>query len=609
MLCVQLIHPVNSQFIKQGSDPLNQNDEIYAKTPDWISENPHYSTGAELADINQDGWLDLVVADGNDMGKGHVKVYLNNQGSFPTEATWQSDDKAYNGHLDIADVNGDGWPDVAVSHLGTSSTQAPIARLYLNNQGSLSTTPDWEADVIGNAFGVDFGDMNNDGRPDLAIATGWSYSPKHPYHNYVYLNVDGMLDSSPSWISDDMKYYQGVLWVDANDDGWLDLIGSGTEDQIYLYKNNNGILDTTASWNTEESFNQDGIMLTAGDVTGDGIIDLFATDNVQLGGSGLFRQYTGITDDFFEKEYSWNYYGGMGSAVALADINGDNKLDLATGAWWSSLLLFINNDGSLSDQYQYYSEETSVIEKIVFGDIGPDLTNQDLVTITVTPSTQKNLFYLPHQPIQYIEEISCDGVILSEDEYTFSREHGWVTINKEQVNTVEINYYYSKSLDMIYTNWDANKGNFLYYHSLPFPDLQSEDNLQWHDVKPGSTVTGELYIQNQGDPKSSLDWKIRQWPEWGEWTFSQTSGSDLTPDQDMITVTVEIQVPEEKNTEFDGQLVIVNQDDETDNEHIQIQLTTAKPKNNLFEWIHQLQTFIKQKTLALNQIIQLIRDF
>ena len=162
---------------------------------------------------------------------------------------------------------------------------------------------------------------------------------------------------------------------------------------------------------------------------------------------------------------------------------------------------------------------------------------------------------------------------------------------------------------MIYTNWDPTKGNFLYYHTLPFPDLQAEDNLQWHDVKPGTMVTGELYIQNQGDPDSSLDWEIRQWPEWGEWTFSQTSGSDLSSDQNMITVTIEIQVPGEKNTEFDGQLVIVNQDDETDNEQIQIQLTTAQPRNNVLSWIQQIQTFIKQKTSVFNQIIHFIRNF
>jgi hypothetical protein len=136
----------------------------------------------------------------------------------------------------VADVNGDGWPDVAVSHLGEFNTFEPIAKLYLNNEGTLSSLPDWSAHIDGNAFGVDFGDMNNDGRPDLAVGTGWAYSPQRFYHNYVYLNVDGMLESTASWVSDDLNHYQGVLWVDGNEDGWLDLVGIGIGQQTKLYK-------------------------------------------------------------------------------------------------------------------------------------------------------------------------------------------------------------------------------------------------------------------------------------------------------------------------------------------------------------------------------------
>ena len=117
---------------------------------------------------------------------GRVNVYLNDgNGNLSKTANWQSSDLAYNGHLDVADVNGDGWLDVAVSYLGEYDTLGPVARLYINNNGVLSAIPNWNADLIGNAFGLDFGDINNDGRPDLAVATGWSYSPVHYYHNLV----------------------------------------------------------------------------------------------------------------------------------------------------------------------------------------------------------------------------------------------------------------------------------------------------------------------------------------------------------------------------------------------------------------------------------------
>jgi len=317
IICLFIIFLLLSTIPNIGGTKINYHnifnekfiDIPYSQTPDWISDDPHYSTGGELADFNNDGWLDLIVSDGNDMGMGHVKVYYNNgNGNLSKTAGWQSDDIGYNGHLDVADVNGDGLPDVAVSYLGNSNSKGPIARLYLNNDGELSLLPDWNANIIGNAFGVDFGDMNNDGRPDLAVATGWSYDGYY-YPKYVYLNDNGELESTPSWISDDTYCYQGVLWVDADNDGWLDLAGIGTGVETQIYKNLGGMLETTASWHTTDSSNQDGIMLAAGDVDGDGLRDLFTTDNTQLGGSGFFKQYSGLDTGFFETTYSWRMVG------------------------------------------------------------------------------------------------------------------------------------------------------------------------------------------------------------------------------------------------------------------------------------------------------------
>ena len=83
-------------------------DAPYSLTPDWISNNPHYSTGAEFADFDKDGRLDLVVSDGNDMKMGRVNVYYNDgTGNLSQTANWQSNDLGYNGHLDVSDVNGD----------------------------------------------------------------------------------------------------------------------------------------------------------------------------------------------------------------------------------------------------------------------------------------------------------------------------------------------------------------------------------------------------------------------------------------------------------------------------------------------------------------------
>ncbi|MBE3136331.1 MAG: VCBS repeat-containing protein [Thermoplasmata archaeon] len=570
----------------------NSNDPVYSPTPDWISGSPHYSTGGALADFNNDNWLDLVVSDGNDMAQGHVRVYLNDgSGRLPTTASWESADIAYNGHLDVADVNGDGWSDVAVSYLGTGSSFGPIARVYLNNNGVLSSTADWTANIIGNAFGVDFGDMNNDGRPDLAIATGWSYNSYH-YHTYVYLNMDGSYGSTPSWESDDENIYLGVLWVDADDDGWLDLVGIGDECQTQIYRNLGGVLETTASWYSMDSANQFGIMLTAGDVTGDGIRDLFATDNTQLGGDGWFKQYTGLSSGFFETTHSWGYFGDYGSAVALADVNGDNTLDLATGSWWDNTHLFLNQGTGLPTTPSWSSAYATVVEKIVFGNVGPAYCEYAF-TEQFIPAGDRRLFYLPHRQIQGIDTVTCDGVPLAPSEYTSSREEGWVTVSTVPVESLEVTYRYSPSQDMAVTNWDSNIGNFLYYNKLinytlpeldcknyTGPDLECSGTLSWDDIEPGATVLGNFTVSNIGDPLSFLNWEIISYPDWGTWSFTPSSGTSL-PSGESVNVLVNVVAPTEENTQFQGDIIIVNSGNSADSCVIHVTLKT--PYSSIYQ--------------------------
>jgi hypothetical protein len=138
----------------------------------------------------------------------------------------------------------------------------------------------------------------------------------------------------------------------------------------------------------------------------------------------------------------------------------------------------------------------------------------------------------------------------------------------------------------------------------PEPDLDCDGALSWTDVTPGETVTGTFTVENIGDPESLLDWEIDSYPtDWGTFTFDPNGGIDLTPEDGAVTVTVEVVAPEESQTEFDGEIVLVNSEDPADTCTINVALATPVSQQSLislfFEMFAQRFPIIAQIIAAL----------
>jgi len=453
--------------------------QVFPINPDWTSTDMQVSTGAALADINRDGLLDLVVSNGNDISRQRVVVYYNfpgTGGGLQRTPGWQSGDIDYHGHLDVADVNGDGWPDVAVANLLVPGGR-PSAKLYLNSNGTLSSLPVWTASVSAESFGLAFGDMNGDGRPDLAVASGDAYNNIAKV-NAVYLNTAGALAAAPSWQTATTRNFGNCTWLDADGDGRLDLCYCGSNTDTFIYRNLGTTLSTTPNWNTTDSRRQFCLMAAWGDISGDGRRDLVIADNNQINaGSGRFRRYDALVPGYFNPVANWTFFDGYTSAVALGDINDDGALDLCTGQWFGRTRFFLNTGSGLpaAATWSSNSATATTVEKICLG----DLRNRVLRTHTSTfpTNTGQTLFFLPHQPIQELVSVSRDGTPLSPAQYTFNLEHGWLSVGVAGVPTSQLRVVYriTHSLDMAVANWDNNRPNQVYYNRLDF--CRSDFNL------------------------------------------------------------------------------------------------------------------------------------
>jgi len=104
-------------------------------------------------------------------------------------------------------------------------------------------------------------------------------------------------------------------------------------------------------------------------------------------------------------------------------------------------------------------------------------------------------------------------------------------------------------------------------------DIQCDGTLSWENVVPGGTVEGSFTIENTGYLYSELSWEIDEYPDWGDWTFTPSSGDDFLPD-DPVTIGVTVLAPDDPNTEFTGEVKIVNSDDPSDYCIIPVSLVT-----------------------------------
>jgi len=135
------------------------------------------------------------------------------------------------------------------------------------------------------------------------------------------------------------------------------------------------------------------------------------------------------------------------------------------------------------------------------------------------------------------------------------------------------------------------------------PALDCDGSLSWADVEPGATVEGSFAVENSGDSYSFLNWEIDSYPDWGSnWTFDPDGGTDI-PKGAPVTVDVEVVAPEDPETEFTGEIVLVNSDDPDDTCIIDVALATPVSQQSL---IFQFFEMLAQRFPILGMILAAI---
>jgi hypothetical protein len=277
-------------------------------------------SGVALLDYDNDGWLDIYLLNGSTFAalKGKepapraMLLHNNHDGTF-TDVT----DKArvanerWGFGVAVGDYDNDGWPDIYVANYGKN-------RLFHNNHdGTFSDVAEKAGVALGGwSTGPTWGDYDHDGALDLFVPGYVKFDAEHPpvggqggiplsacqyrgvnfsmcgprglpgesdhlFHN----NGDGTFtDVSKKAGVDDPQGYYGLasVFVDVDDDGWLDLLVANDSVPRYLYHNlRNGTFEDASYLSgfalTNEGLAQASMGIAVGDYNRDGKLDFCLT--------------------------------------------------------------------------------------------------------------------------------------------------------------------------------------------------------------------------------------------------------------------------------------------------------------------------------------------
>jgi len=358
--------------------PVTPQGDVAAPPFNTVGGHP---TGIAAADLNNDGQPDVVITGGS----SDVSVMIAQSGTQFKAPVGYSLGPSASGAQAVAlgDLNGDNRPDVIVANLGNGGNPfgAPTGSVsvFLNNGDGTLKSPTTTT-VNETAQSLALGDFNKDGKLDVAVAAyGDQFGGADQGAVTVLLGKgDGTFQPSPAVLTVAGLHPVAVAQGDLNGDGKLDLavLMVGTLAQpatlaIFLGEGN-GAFAAARTFPLQALADIHG-GVAIGDVNGDGKLDVAVVTS--YGGQLIDILLGDGAGGFVETAAAASNNPGPRSVI-LTDLNGDGRLDLVlSDSSQDATYLLGNGDGTFQTEQHFVSGAAPVaIAATRFaGSNGPDL--------------------------------------------------------------------------------------------------------------------------------------------------------------------------------------------------------------------------------------------